>query len=138
MLFIDSSALLIRYFADEHHAPVVEAMDETDLWCVSAISRTEVQLGLHRLAMGPFDQQRLWSRFRDDWDHMHVVPVDDRLLARATDLGSQFGLKTIDAIQIAAADRLPRPVSFLTFEFAQIPAAAELGFDVISLTEAQV
>lgn len=131
-VFIDSSALINRYFDDTDHQFVVDAMDADPVWCVSAIARTEVQLSLHRLALGPFDQQRLWSRFRDDWDHTHVVPVDERLLVRATEVGSQFGLRTIDAIQIAAADRLPRPVSYLTLEFGQIPAAIELGFDVVS------
>ncbi|MCP3937424.1 MAG: type II toxin-antitoxin system VapC family toxin [Actinomycetia bacterium] len=131
-VFIDSSALLRRYFSDDGNDLVESTLVDDSVWCASAVARTEVQLSLHRLALGPFDQQRLWSRFRDDWDHLHVIPVDERSLVRATEIGSQFGLRTIDAIHIAAADRLPRPVSYLTFEFAQIPAAFELGFEVVS------
>jgi uncharacterized protein len=35
-------------------------------------------------------------------------------------------------VHLAAADRLPRPLHYLTFERRQIPAAAALGFDVVS------
>jgi hypothetical protein len=37
-----------------------------------------------------------------------------------------------DAIHLAAADRLPRPVRFVTFDAAQIPVAMSMGFDVTS------
>jgi hypothetical protein len=35
-------------------------------------------------------------------------------------------------VHLAAADRLPRPARYMTFEGRQIPAAAALGFEVIS------
>ena len=77
-------------------------------------------------------QQRLWAALRRDWDAFWVVPLDGRCLARATEVGATYGLRTLDALHLAAADRLPRPVAFLTFERRQIPAATGLGFDVIS------
>lgn len=131
-VYLDTSALLKRYVNEAGRDLVDECLDRDDDWCASALTRTETQLCLHRIAMGPFDQQRLWSTFRDDWDAMAVVPVDDRLLIRATELGATYGLTTTDAIQLASADRLPRPVTFVTFDFAQIPAAVELGLDVVS------
>jgi hypothetical protein len=42
-------------------------------------------------------------------------------------------LRLSDALHLAAADRLPRPVSFVTFDPAQIPVALALGFELISL-----
>jgi uncharacterized protein len=45
-------------------------------------------------------------------------------------------LAVVDAIHLAAADRLPRPVRYLTFERQQIPAAAELGLEVLSPRDA--
>ena len=68
----------------------------------------------------------------DDWDAFTIVPVDDRCLARATDVGTEFGLRTVDAVHLAAADRLPRPTSYLTFDRHQIPGALALGLQVIS------
>ena len=38
----------------------------------------------------------------------------------------------MDAIHLAAADRLPRPVRYLTLDRHQIPAAAGLGFDLVA------
>jgi predicted nucleic acid-binding protein len=64
------------------------------------------------------------------------VPVDDRCLAHAVELGATFGLRTVDAVHLAAADRLPRPATYLTFDRRQIPAAAGLGFEVRSPVEA--
>jgi hypothetical protein len=43
-------------------------------------------------------------------------------------------MRIVDAIHLAAADRLPRPARYLTFDRHQIPAAAALGFEVVSPT----
>ena len=37
-----------------------------------------------------------------------------------------------DAVHLAAAERLPRPVSFVTFDPAHIGVALAMGFDVVS------
>ena len=36
----------------------------------------------------------------------------------------------LDAVHLAAADRLPAPVTFLTFDPSQIPVALALGLQV--------
>lgn len=132
-LFLDTSALVQRYVDEPGRALVLEAMaDEEGAWVASALARTEVMVALHQLAGGPRQQARLWSAFRDDWDAFAVVPVDDRCLGRAVELGSSFALRIVDAIHLAAADRLPRPVTYVTFDPRQIPAAAALGFEVVS------
>ena len=69
---------------------------------------------------------------RDDWERIHVVPVDQRCLDRAAELGRTQPLRTVDALHLAAADRLPRPTTFLTFDPRQIPVALALGFEVLS------
>lgn len=132
-LFLDTSALVQRYVAEAGRDLVLEAMaEEAGAWVASALARTEVMVCLHKLAAGPRQQARLWSAFRDDWDAFAVVPVDDRCLGRAVELGSSFSMRTVDAVHLAAADRLPRPARYLTFDRHQIPAAAALGFEVVS------
>ena len=69
---------------------------------------------------------------RDDWERIHVVPVDQRCLDRAAELGRTQPVRTVDAIHLAAADRLPRPTTYLTFDPGQIPVAMALGYDVTS------
>ena len=132
MIAIDSSALAKRYLREPGHELVVEAMEGDPVWCASELVRTEVMLALHRVAIGPRQADQLWRALRDDWDAFHVVPIDDRCLARAVEVGAQFGLRTVDAVHLAAIDRLPRPVRFLTFDRHQIPGALALGLDVLS------
>ena len=133
-LFVDTSALVRRYVDEPGRDLVVETMANEPVWVASALARTEAMITLHQLAGGPRQQQRLWSRLRDDWDAFAVVPVDDRCLGRALELGSSFAMRIVDAIHLAAADRLPRPVRYLTFDRHQIPGAAALGLEVVSPT----
>ncbi len=111
---------------------VVDAMDEHAAWAASSMARTEIQLALHLAAPSPRIQRELWAAVRDDWEAMWEIPVDGRCLARATEIGARFGIGVTDAVPLAAAARLPGPVRFATFERQQIPAAAELGFEVLS------
>jgi uncharacterized protein len=134
-LFLDTSALVRRYVRGPGRALVVDAMDADPDWCASALSRSETLLGLHRLAATPAQAERMWSRLRDDWDAFVVVPVDERCLALAVEIGATYGLRTVDAVHLASADRLPRPAAYATFDRHQIPAAAALGFDVVAPIE---
>lgn len=131
-LAVDASALVKRYVREPGRDLVLDAMSADGDWCASALARTEAMVALHQMAIGRRQQLSLWSALRDDWDAFVVVPVDDRCLARAVEIGAGFGVRTVDAIHLAAADRLPRPVSYLTFDHQQIPAAAALGLHVIS------
>ena len=131
-LFVDTSALVRRYLQDRHRGIVIEAMAGDGAWCASALARTEAQLVLHRAAVSGRQQSELWRALRDEWEAFWVVPLDDRGLARAVEIGATYGVRLVDAIHLAAADRLPGPVRFLTFDRQQIPAAAALGFEVIS------
>ena len=131
-LAVDASALVKRYVHEDGRELVLEAMAADDVWCASELCRTETMLVLHRVATGPRQADLLWRAFRDDWDAFNVVPVDDRCLARAVDIGAEYGLRTVDAVHLAAADRLPRPTHYLTFDRRQIPGALALGLQVIS------
>ncbi|MBJ83381.1 MAG: type II toxin-antitoxin system VapC family toxin [Acidimicrobiales bacterium] len=129
---LDTSALLKRYLSEPGQRLVNQHLKQDLVWCASALARTEVQLSLHRVASGPVEQRALWSTFREDWDRIAVIPIDERCLARSVEIGANFQLQTVDALHLAAADRLPRPLTYLTFDSHQIPAALGLGFDVVS------
>ncbi len=131
-LAIDSSALVKRYLREPGRELVLEAMDADPVWCASELARTEAQVALHRSAIGPTQQRALWAALREDWDAFVVIPVDARCLARAVEIGAGYGVRTVDAIHLAAADRLPRPLRYLTFDRQQIPAAASLDMEIVS------
>lgn len=134
-LVIDTSALVRRYVRVVGHGLVTETMGEHDQWFASTLARAETLAALHHLSVSRPQHDRLWSAFRDDWDHVHAIPVDERCLAEATEIAATFRVRTTDAIHLAAATRLPRPVRYLTFDRGQIPAAAGLGFEVVAPTE---
>ncbi len=131
-VFLDTSALIRRYLADRDRRLVIDAMDQAGAWVASAMAKTELQLALFQATPTPSAQRELWSGVRDDWEGFWEVPVDQRCLTRAAEIGARYGLATIDAVHLAAADRLPRPVRFVTFDRQQIPAAADLGLHVVS------
>ncbi len=132
VLAIDSSALLRRYVADRQRPLVMAAMAGAPVWAASALARSEVMLALHQGASSRTGQQQAWAAVRDDWEALWEVPVDGRCLARATEIGARYGITLVTAIHLAAADRLPRPVRFLTLDRRQIPAAADLGFELVT------
>lgn len=131
-LAVDPSALVRRYVRGPGHGLVTEAMADDRVWCASALARSETLQALHQLAVTPGQHDHLWRSLRADWDAFHVVPVDGRCLSRAAEIGATFGVGTVDAIHLAAADRLPRPVRYLTFDRRQVSAAVELGLEVVS------
>jgi predicted nucleic acid-binding protein len=131
-LALDTSALLGRYLSGPHLRIVHEAMAEDADWCASALARAEALGMVERVCDVPADGDRIRRALTDDWERVHVVPVDQACLDRATELTRTHPLRTVDALHLAAADRLPRPLRFVTFDPRQIPVAIDLGFDVVS------
>lgn len=131
-LALDTTALLGRYLTGPHRQVVVDAMTADAVWCASALALAEALPLVDRVTDNPVDRDRLRRALRDDWERAHVVPVDALCLDRAAELSREQPLRTVDALHLAAADRLPPPVTFVTFDPRQIPVALALGFDVVS------
>ena len=127
---LDTTALLARFLDGPSRPVIVEAMNADGDWCASALALSEALMLVDRLGDDPGRTDELRRALRDDWERIHVVPIDGPCLDRATELGRTQPLRTVDAIHLAAADRLPRPLTFATFDPPQIPVALALGFDV--------
>ncbi len=131
-LALDTTALLGRYLTGPHRRIVLDAMADDHSWCASALALAEALPLVDRVTENPVDRDRLRRALRDDWERVHVVPVDALCLDRAAELVREQPLRTVDALHLAAADRLPPPVRFVTFDPRQIPVALALGLDVVS------
>jgi predicted nucleic acid-binding protein len=131
-LVLDTSALVARHLDIPARTVATEAMAADAEWCACALALTEALVLIDRLADEPELRDDLEDAVRLDWDRLAVVPVDAACLDRAADLARAQPLRLSDALHLAAADRLPRPVRFLTFDAGQIPVALSLGFEVIS------
>lgn len=131
-LALDTTALLARYLLGPSRSVVLAAMAADHEWCASALVLSEALMLGDRMADDIHSRDQIRRAVRDDWERIHVVPVDQRCLDRAAELGRTQPLRTIDALHLAAADRLPRPLSYATFDPNQIPVALSLGFKVVS------
>ena len=129
---LDASGLLARYLSGPAGDAARAAMAADPVWCASALALTEALMVVDQLDVDPTEREDLRRALRDDWERIHTVPVDGRCLDRAAELGRTQPLRTVDALHLAAADRLPRPLTYLTFDPHQIGVALSLGFDVVS------
>jgi predicted nucleic acid-binding protein len=130
-VFCDASALVARWLPGPARGVVDEALRNDHDWCASALARFEAVTLADRVA-DPSQATALRGLLRDDWDRLWVVPVDNACLDRATALARTHPLQIVDAIHLAAADRLQRPLTYVTFDPHQIPVAMALGFNVVS------
>jgi len=129
---LDTTGLLSRYLDGPTRPIALAAMAADPDWCASALALSEALMLVDRLGDDPSRADELRRALRDDWERMHVVPLDHRCLDRAAELTRSQPLRTVDALHLAAADRLPRPVTYVTFDPRQIPVALALGFEVAS------
>jgi predicted nucleic acid-binding protein len=131
-IFLDTSALLALTIDGPQRAVVLDVLSEEDVWAASAMALTEALPAIDRLNDQPIIRLDLEDAVRLAWDHLHVVPVDQRCLDRAAALARSQPVRLTDAIHFAAAERLPQPLRFVTFDPPQLGVALGLGFDVVS------
>ncbi len=133
-VFFDTSAVVALHIETAVRPIALEALTTApaDATCVSALALTEALALIAKLTDEAALRADLEDAIRLQWDRYAVVPLDQRCLDRAAQLMREQPLRLADALHIAAADRLPRPVTFVTFDPTQIPVALSLGFDVVS------
>lgn len=130
-LYVDSSALIKRYVAEDDSDIAETALLADTEWVTGRHTFVEIMLALHRrLADAEFGVARL--AFERDWERSFVVALDDAVCRRAADFGAATGARSLDALHLAAADRAGgRSVPILTFDVRLGHAARSLGFSVI-------
>lgn len=111
---------------------MISEMETNTQWCASALALTEAHVTLCHAGLDAGPLAATQAALRVDWERMLVVPVDDRCLARAREIGCAQRVRTLDAIHLAAAERIPEPIAFFTFDARQAAAAATLGMALVS------
>jgi predicted nucleic acid-binding protein len=113
-LFPDTLALLSTYLTkDQFHAQVQTAITQAEPVVVSGLAYPELVAALtqrqhrdHVGRLGTGQVSALLEQFREDWDTLYVVPVDEALLLEASALvirQAALGLRAMDAIHVASA-----------------------------------
>jgi predicted nucleic acid-binding protein len=130
-LYVDSSALLKRY-VDEPDSDAADSLLRSDASLVTARHTIiEVRRNLARLLEGrPLSAAR--SAFARDLEVLSIVELDEATCDAAAAVAEVTGVRTLDALHLAAAQRLGGPaVPFLTFDVRQAQAARSLGLTVV-------
>jgi len=129
---LDTSALLALAIDGPERPIVLGALERDPVWSASALALGEAIPAIDRLIDEPILRDDAEDSMRRAWDHVHVVPVDQRCLDKAAELARQHPTRLAHAIHLAAALRMPRPITFVTFDAAQIGVALALDLDVVS------
>jgi uncharacterized protein len=132
-LYVDSSALLKRY-VDEPDSDVADAFLRSDPSPLTARHTiVEVRRNLGRLLCGR-ELSAARAAFSRDLEVLSIVELDEVTCEAAAVVAEITGVRTLDALHLAAAQRLGGPaVPFLTFDIRQAQAARALGLTVVGV-----
>lgn len=131
MLFLDTSAVVKRYVAEDGSEQVAELMEDDRDWCASALCYPETRVTICHLGFDAEALAALASAADADWERFFVVPLDELCLAQAVEIGCVHRVRTLDAVHLAAAARLPGRPLFVSFDARQRDAASALGLPVV-------
>jgi len=130
-LYADSSALLKRYVA-EPDSDAADALLRSDPSLLTARHTiVEVRRNLARMIAGR-SLAAARAQFARDLDLISIVELDEATCERAAAVAEVTGVRTLDALHLAAVQRAGGPaVPFLTFDVRQAQAARALGLIVL-------
>lgn len=130
--YVDSSALLKRY-VEEADSAAADALLRTDRELITARHTiVEVRRNLARLLSGR-DLVAARAAFVDDLRALSIIELDETTCESAAMIAETTGVRTLDALHLAAAQRVSAPgVGFLTFDLRQAQAARALGLTVVT------
>jgi predicted nucleic acid-binding protein len=126
--YVDSSALLKNYFEEPRSAVAERLLNSDSVLVTSWLTVVEVRRNLARALSGA-ELREAKDQFATDLDSMALVAVDEATCRAAAQIGEQLGVRSLDAIHLASAQRLAIPsLPFITFDLRQAQAARSLGF----------
>ena len=130
-LYVDSSALLKRY-VDEPDSEGCERFLGSDAVLLTAgHTVVEVRRNLARI-VDEKDLPKQREAFMRDMESFSVIELDTVTCDAAAGIAETLGVRTLDALHLAAAQRVGgSAVSFLTYDVRQAQAARSLGFPVL-------
>lgn len=130
-LYVDSSALLKRYLDEEDRETFEGFLHGDPSWVMARHASVEVRRALTQHLDGA-DLAEGRRRFSEDWARSTVVELDEHTCELACDLAEVTGARTLDALHLAAAQRVGGgALPFLTADIRQAQIARSLGWDVL-------
>jgi uncharacterized protein len=128
--YVDSSALLKRYVEEIDSEVAEEYLNADPVLVTSWVTVVEVRRNLARLPR-VLDLIGAQAQFSTDIDAIALISCDEPVANNAGEIGETLGVRSLDAIHLASAQRLRiESLTFLTFDLRQAQAARSLGFAV--------
>ena len=130
-LYLDASALLKRYVEESDSALFNDLLASDDRWVCCRIGWVEVWRNLGR-RLGPAEARAARAAFSVDWRRLAVVEIDAVLAENAGRIADLTGSRSLDALHLAAVERVgPSSVALVTADLRQAQAARSLGWSVL-------
>jgi predicted nucleic acid-binding protein len=129
--YVDSSALMKLYIDEPDSDDALRLIGADPVLVTCWLTLVEVRRNLSRMLSGaPLSRAR--EACERDLDGMALVTLDERGWRAAADIGETLGVRSLDALHLAAAKQLGvAQLAFCTFDLRQGQAARQLGLHVI-------
>jgi len=132
-VYVDTSAFLKRYIAEDDSESFQKHLHDDPIWISGRHTEVETRRNLARLLEGRSLGQAQQS-FRDDWARTNIVELDAVLCGMAADLAEVTQARALDALHLAAAQRVGGgQLPLLTADLRQAQVARGLGWTVVGV-----
>ena len=133
-VYLDASALAKRYTTAELDRDAAERILLDDpAWVTARHTYVELHSAISR-SVGERELGAALGLFHDDWMRVAIVELDAELCVAAGSIATSLGVKALDALHLAAAERAGGvALPFVTFDRKQGHAARQLGFTVFGV-----
>lgn len=130
-IYVDSSALVKTILSEPGSELAREYLASDDHRFTCWVSVVEVRRAISR-ALAGLPLVRARARVEDDFSYMSLVMPDEQVWRTASDIAEVLGVRSLDAVHLAASQRLQIPgLTFLTFDLRQAQAARSMGYAVV-------
>jgi predicted nucleic acid-binding protein len=107
ILYLDTSALVKRYFDEKHSSEVISAWKSSLGIATSAVAYAELLAAVYRKAsqvrVNRAQVENVVALFLEDWSSFIIVEVDNRLNETIHKVIASHALRGFDAIHLASA-----------------------------------
>ena len=131
-VYVDASALLKVYVEESESVEARRLLVDPTTWTTGRHTIVEVRRNLARVLTGP-SLERIRTWFEDHWVDVTVVELNELVCDRAAELAELTGIRTMDALHLAAAAQAgaTEGLPIVTFDRGMRVAAHSLGWRVL-------
>ena len=137
ILYLDTSALLKRYFKEPHSDGVIARWKEATEIVTSSVAYAEAMASIYRkkreASLSNATVKRIVNFFQRDWESFIRVEVNDDLNISIDRIIEKHLLRGFDAVHLASAliifHRIPENFLFACFDRKMVQAANREGME---------